>query len=312
MAKRSADKKTGRPLTGLQVVGVRYRTTEPAEDDERGLDAYAASGVYESAGVTVDIAEPRLPATAPMEDRVLSVGLLNGEIADAAGAARQRGDAVLMTGGNCTHVTGVVGGLQDAHGAGLRLGLVWFDAHGDFNTPETTPSGMLGGMPVAVCAGLAHAPWRELSHIVAPIPTDRILFVDVRNLDPAEADLIWATDAAVAAPAPGFPGEDLVGAVARLDATCDAIYLHIDADILDASLVPSHGTKEPNGPDLDETAAAIDTVMATGKVVALALVSIYNRGEEGSVSVASGIELLRHGLRSWRTHGTAALPPENA
>jgi len=298
----------GHPLERLEAVGVRYRTTMPAEDDERGLDAYAASGVYESAGVPIRMVEPVQPGSAPMDDPVLSIGFLNGAIADSVAAARRDGAAILMTGGNCTHVTGVVGGLQDVHGAGLRLGLVWFDAHGDFNTPETTPSGMLGGMPVAVCAGLAHAPWRELSHIAAPIPTDRILFVDVRNLDPPEADLIWATDAAVAAPAPGFPGEDLAGAVARLDATCEAIYLHIDADILDASLVPSHGTKEPNGPDLDETAAAIDTVMATGKVVAFALVSIYNRGEEGLVSVSSGIELLRRGLISWRSHGTASLP----
>ena len=297
----------GRRLKALHVVGVRYRTTEPAEADERGLDAYAASGVYDVAGVPISVGEPRLPGTAPAEDRVLSLGLLNGAIADDVAAARREGSVVLMTGGNCTHVTGVVGGLQDAHGPGVRLGLVWFDAHGDFNTPETTPSGMLGGMPVAVCAGLAHAPWRELSHIAAPIPTDRILFVDVRNLDPAEADLIWATDAAIAAPAPGFPGEDLEQAVARLAATCDAIYLHIDADILDASLVPSHGTKEPNGPDLDETATAVDTVMATGKVVAFALVSIYNRGNEGLVSMTSGIELLRRGLRSWRKHGTAAL-----
>ena len=73
----------------------------------------------------------------------------------------------------------------------------------------------------------------------------------------------------------------------RLAATCDAIYLHIDADILDESFVPSHGTKEPNGPDLEETAAAIDRVMATGKVVARALVSIYNRGDEGGVSMQS-------------------------
>jgi len=302
----------GEALKRLRVVGVRYRTTKFADGDERGLDAYEASGVYAEAGVPVTVIEPRLPATAPLDDRVFSLGLLNGAIAEEVAAARRNGAVALMTGGNCVHATGVVGGLQDAHGAGLRLGLVWFDAHGDFNTPETTPSGMLGGMPVAVCAGLAHASWRELSHIAAPIPTDRILFVDVRNLDAPEEDLIWATEASIAAPAPGFPGENLAQAVARLDRTCDAIYLHIDADILDESLVPSHGTKEPNGPDLDETAAAVDAVMATGKVVALALVSIYNQGEDGPTSIRSAIELLRRGLLSWKGHGTATLPVTRA
>ena len=111
------------------------------------------------------------------------------------------------------------------------IGLVWFDAHGDCNTPRTTRSGMLGGMPVAVCAGLAHPGWRERSHTAAPLPTDRILMVDVRNLDPEEEQLIRATDITIAA-APGFPGADLARSVAGFGARCDLHYLHIDSDIL--------------------------------------------------------------------------------
>lgn len=239
---------------------------------------------------------------------MLDLGFLNGKIADAVAAARRSGSIILITGGDCTHVTGIVGGLQDVHGPALKLGLVWFDAHGDFNTPATSLSGMLGGMPVAVCAGLAHPRWREGSHIVAPLPTNRIALVDVRNLDEAEAALIQATDAVISSVAPGFPGERLETTIDRLSEQCDAIYLHIDADILDEALVPSHGTKEPDGPNIEQTLTAVDTVMATGKVVALALVSIYNHGEEGKTSVSSGIELLRGGLQSWRQHGTVRLP----
>jgi len=208
-----------------------------------------------------------------------------------------------MTGGDCTHLTGVVGGLQDAHGPAARIGLVFFDAHGDFNTPRTTLSGMLGGMPVAVCAGLAYPNWRERSHIAAPLPTDRIVMVDVRNLDEAEEQLIRATDVVIAAPAPGFPGEDLEQSIADLADRCDMLYLHIDSDILDESYVPNHGTREPNGPDMKQVHAAIDTVMAIGKVVAFAVVSVYGKGEGSDVSVASGIELIRGGLESWRRHG---------
>lgn len=295
-------------LGQLQVIGIRYRRTTPAIGDERGLDAYAASDVYATAEVPYDILEPTISPDRLSGDAVLDLGRLNGEIADAVAAARRSGSVILMTGGDCTHVTGVVGGLQDAHGPALRLGLAWFDAHGDFNSPSTSPSGMLGGMPVAVCAGLAHPSWREGSHIVSPLPTNHILFVDVRNLDEAEAVLIGATDAVIAASAPGFPGERLETAIEQLSEQCDAIYLHIDADILDESLVPSHGTKEPNGPNVAETVAAIDTVMATGKVVALALVSIYNQGDDGATSVKSGIELLRGGLHSWCQHGTVRLP----
>ena len=87
--------------------------------------------------------------------------------------------------------------------------IVWFDAHGDFNTKNTAVSGMLGGMPVAVIAGLTLPAWRDLSQILSPIPANRIILVDVRNLDPAEVELINATDIVVASVGQGFPGKDL-------------------------------------------------------------------------------------------------------
>ena len=67
--------------------------------------------------------------------------------------------------------------------------------------------------------------------------------------------------------------------------------------------MPNHGTKEPNGPSLQQVLAAIDTVMATGKVAVLALVSVYGEGEGSAISVASGIALLRGGLQSWHRYG---------
>jgi arginase len=297
-----------RSLEKLRVIGIRYRRTTPALADERGLDAYEASNVYASASIPFDITEPSISADEVSGDAVLALGRFNGRIADAVAAARRAGAAVVMTGGDCSHATGVVGGLQDAHGASLKLGLVWFDAHGDFNTPTTSQSGSLGGMPVAVCAGLAHPAWREAAHIVSPIPTNRIVLVDVRNLDKVEAALIQATDVTIASSAPEFPGESLDEAMEQMSAQCDAIYLHIDADILDESLVPSHGTKEPEGPSIAQTVVAINTVMGTGKVVALALVSIYNNGNAGGISVDSGIELLRGGLQSWRVNGSVDSP----
>lgn len=292
-------------LSALQVIGVRYRGSKPAQGDERALNAYLASGVYQQAGVPFEVVEPILAEGQRSSEETDNLGVFGGSIAEAVASARRDGKAILMTGGDCTHITGVLGGLQDVHGPAVRVGLVWFDAHGDFNTPKTTLSGMLGGMPVAVCAGLAFPRWREGSHIVAPLPTDRILMVDVRNLDPPEEQLIRATDVVIAAPAPGFPGEELSSAVADLASRCDMLYLHIDSDILDESYVPNHGTREPNGPDMAQVQAAIDTVMATGKVAVLAVVSVYGEGEGSEVSVASGIELIRGGLESWRRYGMA-------
>ena len=288
---------------GLHVVPVRYGGSAPNTPDREVVDAYAAAADYRVFGAEATISEPRFPEDQRVEEPTINLGLIGGEIAKAVAEGRRDGQPVLVVGGNCAITPGVVGGLQEAHGLASRIGLVWFDAHGDFNTPRTTLSGMLGGMPVAVAAGLAWPRWRELSLQAAPLPTDRIVMVDVRNLDPAEEALVRATDVVIVAPAPGFPGADLQQAIDDLAARCDMIYLHIDSDILDERFVPNHGTKEPNGPDMQQVLAAIDTVMATGKVVTYALVSVWPTGEGGDIAVASGIEMLKGGLESWRKYG---------
>ena len=292
-----------KPIPSLNIIGVRYLGGRYMSGKEIPLDAYKTSDVYNTAGVPYHITEPLLPDQILVKDEVTNIGNLGGIIADQVAAARLGGSAVLMTGGNCCHITGIIGGLQDAHGPGTRIGLVWFDAHGDFNTRKTTLSGMLGGMPVAVAAGLTYPNWRERSHIAAPLPTDRIILVDVRNLDPDEAKLIQATDTRIAAVAPGFPGVELEEAVTDLAERVDLIYLHIDSDILDEAYTPNHGTKEPNGPNMNQVKKAIDVVMSTGKVAAYAVVSVYGAGEGAERMIESGITLIRSGLKSWRKYG---------
>lgn len=300
--------KTGAELRGMRVIAVRYRGSRSLSPvgDERCLDAYAETRVYAAAGIPYDVFEPRFPEAMRSEDEEINLGLLGGEIAEGAAEGLRAGECVLMVGGNCTHATGILGGLQLAHGAGARIGLVWMDAHGDFNTPKTTLTGSYGGMPVAVSAGLGCHAWRERSQILAPLPTERILLVGVRNLDAAEEKLIEATEVRTAAPSGRFQGHDLGRSAEWLASRCDLLYLHIDADILDASYVPNHGTREPDGPNMGEVGDAIERVMATGKVAALAVVSVYGGGEGRARSLSSGSELIRRGLRSWRQHGMAA------
>ena len=288
---------------GLNVVGVRYRGSTPSDGDERSVDFYRRAGVYGLLEEGATFIEPVFPEAQRTESPTENLGIIGGEIAKAVSSGINVGRGAIMVGGDCAHITGVIGGWQDALGPTVRIGLVWFDAHGDFNTSRTSLSGMLGGMPVAVAAGLDFPEWREASHIASPLPTDRILMVDVRNLDPAEEQLVCATSIRIAAPADGFPGEDLHSAVEDLASRCDYLYLHIDSDILDASLVPNHGTQEPDGPDIDQVAEAIDIVMATGKVVALALVSVSGDGEGAGVTRASAAAMLRAGIESWQRHG---------
>lgn len=295
----------GTPLHTLHVVGVRYFDEEPAEGDAAALDSYIASAVYWEPGLPVVYEEPQLPAVRRTGETITDLGLVCATVGEHVATGLRAGRAVLVSGGNCSHCVGVLAGMQRSLGPTTRIGLVWLDAHGDFNTPNTTLTGMLGGMPVAVCAGLGYARWRELAGISAPLPTDRIVFVDVRNLDAPEAQLIRATEATIAAAAPGRPGADVAQAIADLAARCDVIYLHVDSDILDISLTPHHVTGEPDGISLEEAHAIMDLTLATGKVAVLAVVSVFGGITGSEPAVASGVSLIREGLRAWQRSGMA-------
>lgn len=235
----------------------------------------------------------------PQADPIATLALINAQLAQAVAEPLQNGIGPVLVGGNCSHTVGMIAGIQAAFGPTTRLGLLWLDAHGDFNTPRTSLTGMLGGMPVAVAAGLCWPEWREGAGLQAPLPTNRIVMVDVRNLDEAEEALIRATDVEIARFGADFEISAIAAAIDRLAAECDQIYVHVDADILDASLQPNHPTVEPNGPLLEPVEAVLAHAFGTGKVCAFAVVSVNATGEQGPISVASGTELLVEGVRSW-------------
>jgi arginase len=287
---------------------VRAITIPPVPGRESGYDdapaAFARHGVYDTLRADgLDVVGPdAVPAaygTSPADDPVANIARLGANVADSVANGLTRDGNVVITGSNCTSLVGILAGFERAYGAAARIGLAWFDAHGDFNTPKTTITGSLGGMPVAVAAGLAFPQWREIAGLAAPMPTHRIVMVDVRNLDPKERTLIEATDVAIAAIEPGRDGLSLAEAVDKLAAACDVIYLHVDEDVLDERFVPNHGTREPNGPNVEATLRAIRTVLQTGKVRGYGLVSVNARGAGGPESVASGIAVLTDGIRAW-------------
>ena len=282
----------------------------PKGDRYSGLaaaaDAYIAGGIVDRLagidGQVALVAEPSLDASELDADPIVNLGRLNARIAAEVVGAVQANAAPVLIGGTCSHLIGMIAGMQQAYGHDLRLGLLWLDAHGDFNTPNTSYSGMLGGMPVAVAAGLCHPAWRELAGQQAPLPANRIVMVDVRNLDDREEVLIRSTDVTIARFGDRFDTAPVEAAIDRLAADCDLIYVHVDADILDVSLQPNHPTAEPNGPDLATVIKVLDYAFATGKASGFGVVSVNPTGPEGAVSLASGTEMVIAGTKAWLTN----------
>jgi arginase len=159
--------------------------------------------------------------------------------------------------GDCVATLGVVAGLQRR---GVDFTLVWLDAHGDFNTWETTPSGFLGGMPLAMLAGLGEQTIVD-ALAVRTLAAGRILLVGARDLDPGERvnlDVAGIPRAAV---------ED----VAALTPPAGALYVHLDLDIVATDEMPAVNYPSAGGPSAAAVRRALDHLFATGRVAALSV-----------------------------------------
>lgn len=204
------------------------------------------------------------------------LGLANGHLAGIVADNEMEGFLSVGLLANCSSLMGMLAGLQgsDPSGGSRKVGLVFVDAHGDFNTPETTLSGMLGGMPVAVSAGLALHNLRRESRLDPAIATEHIVLAAVRDLDPLERELVEGSDIQMLTVEDiRERSENLHAQMRRLSEATDIIYVHIDMDVLDPSEVAGHPLTVPDGPTSFELAAALTVMFRYEKVAALGIAS---------------------------------------
>ena len=258
----------------VDLVTVPYRYDERGEGLGAGPDALLAAGLPDQLRAAgIDLAGPHEahldPALQEEGRTALNIGRLGADTARLVAAARRNGDGALVLAGDDTAAIGVVSGLEQAAGADAAIGVVWVDAHGDFNTPETSFSGILAGMPVAILAGLAGPLWRNAAGLATPVATENIILAGVRELDEKEEELIRSTDVQVVPATELCDGDDFAQAVDRLARRCALLYLHVDLDVLDPRFVPSASTPSANGLSIEELVAAMATVLQSGKVAAV-------------------------------------------
>ncbi|MGR9105401.1 MAG: arginase family protein, partial [Gammaproteobacteria bacterium] len=204
------------------------------------------------------------------------IGLANARLAQLVAGARRARSFPLILESNCYGALGVLAGLQRGDQPEVpRVGLVWVDAHGDFNTPETTPSGMLSGMPVAIVTGLCLHRLRRQAGLEIPIRMKDVIMVTVRATDPLEQQAIDHHGIEV------IPTADLRAgcarfrsAMKRLSDSVDLIYLHFDIDALDASEAASGWISAPGGPSRSELANALRIASSYPKVVAFGVADL--------------------------------------
>ena len=204
------------------------------------------------------------------------LGLANGTLARIVAADRKEGYFPVGLLANCSSLMGMLGGLQRSGPSSrpLRVGLVFIDAHGDINTPETTLSGMLGGMPVAISAGLCLNRLRLKSGLDPALAESHIVLGGVRDTDPLEQDLLDRS-------AVEFLSVDDIRTrsanidrqMKRLSDVTDVIYVHVDMDVLDPKEVLGHPLTVPNGPTSLELGAALTQMFKYEKAAAFGVAS---------------------------------------
>jgi arginase len=192
-------------------------------------------------------------------------------LSDRVALARKQGSVCVVLSGNCDSAIGTLAGLDP-----VRTGVMWFDAHGEFHTPETTTSGFLDGMGLAIATG--HC-WRRMAESVTGfrrLSPKNILLAGVRDLDPEERQLLDASGVQQipaaqiherGARAPIGP------AITAMSRHVEQIYVHFDLDVLDPSVARWNRWVPDQGLTLEEMRDALDVLAGGAPIAAIGFAS---------------------------------------
>jgi arginase len=192
------------------------------------------------------------------------LGVLYSGVAAAVAGMAGKGSPPVVVSGDCTTSLGTVAGLQRA---GLDVGIVWLDAHGDVQTLETTASGYLGGLPLRLLVGYRpELIARRLG--LRPVAEYQVILAGARDLDPPEVTYLAESQI----------GRCEVADLGTAELPDGPLYLHVDLDVIDSAYLPGLRYPAPGGPGPAEVATAMSNVLGTGRVAAVGIGCTWHPG----------------------------------
>lgn len=219
-------------------------------------------------------------------------------VTGAVATSIQGGRFPLVLGGDHSLSVGSIRGAAKHK----KLGVIWVDAHADFNTPETTPSGNIHGMPLAALCGFGDprlvSLWDETPPILDP---QRVAVIGARDLDLGEKQNLRAAGVMVQS----MEQIDRLGmvtalerAIERVSRDVDGIYLSFDMDSLDPRHAPGVGTPVPGGLTFREAHLACEVIAETGKLIGMDMVEVNPILDEQNQTALLAVEFIRSALGS--------------
>ena len=182
----------------------------------------------------------------PLHNEVYGTFDVIRQVRRAVHETRAGGRFPLVLAGNCHSAVGTVAVLEG------DIGIVWFDAHAYFHTPDSSTTGFLDGMPLALIVGEGWAELRRTVEGLRPIPEEQIVLVGARDLEPTEEERLSASKIARA------DASSLESALDQLAERVDTVYVHVDLDVLD----PSEGKANDWAVDGGLTEAELEAALA--------------------------------------------------
>jgi arginase len=269
-----------RPASRIGVIGIPYNTGSKGLSIEKGAKALRNAGIVAALQrftEAVDFGDlnVNLPAPDRSNPKLLNpnqVEVLCRALADKIKAILDAGCLPFIVGGDDSALMGIIEGLRRS--LGPKIGMVYMDAHGDFNTPETTPSGIIGGMDVAIVSGRGPKRLAAMFKHSPLLPEENIVLYGVRDLDPLEAKALAESKVRV------YPREKIKSQGAQktveeilrhLESKCGCLYLHIDLDVLDTSVFSAQGLPVPDGLSKEEFQNTLKILARSGKLCGVAL-----------------------------------------
>jgi arginase len=254
------------------LIQVPYTMGDERPGSSRGPERLLQAGANKLiAAMGVAGTVERVDRSEPFRDSGNASLVVGKRLASIVRQATEAKQFPLVLAGSCDVSKFILSGFD--HG---QCGVVWFDAHGDFNTPETTSSGYFDGMSLAVITGHCYQSyWAQIGNST-PIPESATLMLGVRDLDPAERELLDHSAVQVVKWYEGKPQGDVRVALDKLAQRVPEVYLHIDMDSLDPQVAPGVVFDPvPGGLSLEDMEEAIRAVFARFRVRAATL-AVYN------------------------------------
>jgi arginase len=244
--------------------------------------------------VTTAVAE----ASAVGDERVRFLDQIKetcARIADLVGRALECGAMPLVLGGDHSVALGTLGGLARVNGPG---GVLWLDAHGDLNRPETSPTGNVHGMPLAAVLGLAGPQFESDAYRLPAVDPGRVALVGIRSLDDGERKLLSESDALVYT----MSEVDRLGVEPVLKKSLEHVagdgFVHVslDMDVLDPEVAPGVGTPVRGGLSYREAHLAMELIAESGLAGSLEVVEVNPILDRENETAKLAVELVASAL----------------